>query len=164
MTAYIDDAEVVEVLQEEADEHGETLDEVKAEKTEGGKTEFGGLLVDGNKVTFYEGKVQDNKVLAEAEYEFSESSPMEHGGHTMYWFIFENKGEQGPKYLAMMDVHGEDTMAHYHMRYLDDIADLDKDDHWYPTYLRASTTSEEAAEIFGHSHDHDHEHDHGHSH
>lgn len=152
LSAYIDDPVIEEALEKEAEVHGETLEEVKEEALESRNSDFGGLDIQGDTVKFYQGRVDEGDLLYEASYEFVESISMDHGGTSMYWFIFENQGDQGPKILAMMDVHGEDTMAHYHMRYLDSVEELNQDDDWYPTYVKSDMPVEDVAGELSHDH------------
>lgn len=146
--SYINDEEVKEAMEKEAEEHGKDLDAYISEKMENRKFDHGGLVVDGDKITYFKGKVDESEEDGEVEYKFLEAVPMEHGGVTMYWYVFENQGEEGDKYLALMDVHGEDTMAHFHMRTGDDKEKLtDGDSHWYPTFVRASNPASVMADF-----------------
>ena len=136
--AYKDDAEVLKGVESE-------------EKMENRKFDFGGMVVDGDKVIFHKGKANEEGETKEVAYKFVEAAPMEHGGATMYWYVFETESKDVPKYMALMDVHGEDTMAHFHVRLGDDKAKLvDSEDEWYPTFVRASTPASAMAEFLSH--------------
>lgn len=149
--AYKDDPEVLESFEKEAKEAGKDTKEFLDEKLENRKFDFGGMVVDNDKITFYQGKVDGDKVAAEANYKFVEAAPMQHGGATMYWYVFETDSKDLPKYMVIMDVHGEESMAHFHMRLGDDKEKLiDGEDHWYPTFVRASTPSSAMVDFLNH--------------
>lgn len=149
--AYKDDAEVLKGVESEAKEDGKEPKAFLEEKMENREFDFGGMVVDGDKVIFHKGKANEEGETKEVAYKFTEAAPMEHGGATMYWYVFETESKDVPKYMALMDVHGEDTMAHFHVRLGDDKAKLvDSEDEWYPTFVRASTPASAMAEFLSH--------------
>lgn len=145
VSAFMDEEEVKEALEEAAKEDGKTVEETTKEKFAGIESDHAAMIVKGDKVTFLDGIIGDGKEVEAAEYEFKESRPIEHGGKTYYWHVFESKGD-GPKYLMLMEVHGEQHLAHFHMRYGDDIEKLEAREDWYPTFVRPNASMDLIAE------------------
>ena len=78
----------------------------------------------------------------EAEYAYKESVEMEHGGKKYYFHVFETDTEGLDKYLMLMDVHGEDTLAHFHAKIGNDIDQMIGREDWYPTFVRPDADEE----------------------
>ncbi|MDO5738260.1 MAG: ZinT/AdcA family metal-binding protein, partial [Eubacteriales bacterium] len=152
--AYLEDEGLQDTFAHMAEEHGESVEEVKAEIAEDYGLPFGAMKIEGKQVTFIDGKAEDGKEIETVSYNFVKSHEMSHGGHSFFWHIFEAEGDASYKILFMMPVHGEESVAHLHMRFGDDIAELLAKEEWYPTFVKPSTTTEQLAEVFAH-HDHD---------
>lgn len=109
------------------------------------KCDFGGLEIAGNHVKFLK-EFPDAKgeVVGEADYTFKEKIEVEHGGHKLEWDVFEANSEDAPyKVLLMMPIHGEESLTHFHMRYGDEKDSLLKEEGWYPTFVKPSSTDQQ---------------------
>ena len=109
------------------------------------KCDFGGLEIAGDHVKFLK-EFPDAKgeVVGEADYTFKEKIEVEHGGHKLEWDVFEANSEDAPyKVLLMMPIHGEESLTHFHMRYGDDKDSLLKEEGWYPTFVKPSSTDQQ---------------------
>lgn len=109
------------------------------------KCDFGGLEISGDHVKFLkEFPESKGEVIAEADYKFKEKVEAEHAGHKLEWDIFEATSENAPyKVLMMMPIHGEESLTHFHMRYGDDKDSLLKEEGWYPTFVKPSSTDQQ---------------------
>lgn len=142
MGGYLEKAEIQEAFKSLAEK--ENTDEASAKEAylKKRKCDFGGLEIDGDHVKFLK-EFPDAKgeVIGEADYTYKEKIEVEHGGHKLEWDVFEAKSEDAPyKVLLMMPIHGEESLTHFHMRYGDDKDSLLKEEGWYPTFVKPSST------------------------
>ena len=142
MGGYLEKAEIQEAFKSLAEK--ENTDEASAKEAylKKRKCDFGGLEIDGDHVKFLK-EFPDAKgeVIGEADYTFREKIEVEHGGHKLEWDVFEANSEDAPyKVLLMMPIHGEESLTHFHMRYGDDKDSLLKEEGWYPTFVKPSST------------------------
>ncbi|MDO5738449.1 MAG: ZinT/AdcA family metal-binding protein, partial [Eubacteriales bacterium] len=150
MSAYLNDEELQEALEAHAKAEGETVDEIKAEYLEKYKIDYETMVFAGDTITFYDARLnKDGKEIAKSKYSYVESYKVEHGKHDIEWHVFE--GEEGAKfkYLMLMPVHGEETLAHFHMRLGDDVEKMLGEDDWFPTFIKPTTTYDQLADVFG---------------
>lgn len=155
--AYVDDPEMQDPMQDAADEHGESTDEIRAEIDESRGADFEGLVIEGDKIAFIADAADlDTADASEGvEYTFVGAKDVTTAEHEFTWFIFEG-GEGAPhKYVLLMPLHGEESLAHFHMRYGDTIEEaLDAPEGWFPTFVDPKeATDEQIAETLFH-HDH----------
>nr|WP_072536696.1 ZinT/AdcA family metal-binding protein [Anaerococcus mediterraneensis] len=142
MGGYLEKAEIQEAFKTLAEK--ENTDEASAKEAylKKRKCDFGGLEIAGDHVKFLK-EFPDAKgeVIGEADYTFKEKIEVEHGGHKLEWDVFEANSEDAPyKVLLMMPIHGEESLTHFHMRYGDDKDSLLKEEGWYPTFVKPSST------------------------
>lgn len=145
MGGYLEKAEIQEAFKNLAEK--ENTDEASAKEAylKKRKCDFGGLEIDGDHVKFLK-EFPDAKgeVIGEADYTFREKIEVEHGGHKLEWDVFEANSEDAPyKVLLMMPIHGEESLTHFHMRYGDDKDSLLKEEGWYPTFVKPSSTDQQ---------------------
>lgn len=145
MGGYLEKAEIQEAFKSLAEK--ENTDEASAKEAylKKRKCDFGGLEIDGDHVKFLK-EFPDAKgeVIGEADYTFREKIEVEHGGHKLEWDVFEANSEDAPyKVLLMMPIHGEESLTHFHMRYGDDKDSLLKEEGWYPTFVKPSSTDQQ---------------------
>lgn len=145
MGGYLEKDEIQEAFKALAEK--ENTDEASAKEAylKKRKCDFGGLGIKGDHVKFLK-EFPDAKgeVLGEADYMFKESIEVDHGGHKLEWDVFEATSEDAPyKVLMMMPIHGEESLTHFHMRYGDDKEALLKEEGWYPTFVKPSTTDQQ---------------------
>lgn len=145
MGGYLEKAEIQEAFKSLAEK--ENTDEASAKEAylKKRKCDFGGLEIDGDHVKFLK-EFPDAKgeVIGEADYTFREKIEVEHGGHKLEWDVFEANSEDAPyKVLLMMPIHGEESLTHFHMRYGDDKDSLLKEEGWYPTFVKPSSTNQQ---------------------
>lgn len=145
--AYYDDPVVKEAIEKAAKEQNISVEEFIANIDARRKTEYKGLTIDGDTITFYDGKVGEGKEIASAKFVLKEILEVPHGSKTLNWFVFETDSKDVKPLVALMQIHGEEHLAHYHTRFADSIEEIkDKDSKLYPTYIRTSTSSEDVAE------------------
>lgn len=145
MGGYLEKAEIQEAFKTLAEK--ENTDEAAAKEAylKKRKCDFGGLEIAGDHVKFLK-EFPDAKgeVIGEADYTYKEKIEVEHGGHKLEWDVFEAKSEDAPyKVLLMMPIHGEESLTHFHMRYGDDKDSLLKEEGWYPTFVKPSSTDQQ---------------------
>ncbi len=155
--AYAHHPELAEPMKQAAAEHGETVEDIKKEISEARDADFEGLVIDDDTITFVtkEADLDDPKEEG-ASYTFSESKDVNDGEHSYTWFIFEGDKDAPYKYVYLMPLHGEETLAHFHMRYGDDKDEIlnHQPEGWFPTFVDPTeTTTEQVAETLLH-HDH----------
>ncbi|WP_448852171.1 ZinT/AdcA family metal-binding protein [Corynebacterium sp. 335C] len=154
--AYAKTDKMKPFAEEAAKEHGETVDQVLAEVEEARKADFAGLVIGDDKINFVDSVdgVEGASASEGVEYTFVESKDVKTDEHEFTWFIFEG-GEGAPhKYVLLMPLHGEETLAHFHMRYGDTIEEaMNADEGWFPTFIPAGeATDEQIAETLFHHH------------
>ena len=145
MGGYLEKDEIQEAFKTLAEK--ENTDEASAKEAylKKRKCDFGGLEIAGDHVKFLK-EFPDAKgeVIGEADYTFKEKIEVEHGGHKLEWDIFEANSDNAPyKVLMMMPIHGEESLTHFHMRYGDDKEALLKEEGWYPTFVKPSSTDQQ---------------------
>ena len=145
MGGYLEKAEIQEAFKTLAEK--ENTDEASAKEAylKKRKCDFGGLEIAGDHVKFLKEFPDANgEVIGEADYTFKEKIEVEHGGHKLEWDIFEANSDNAPyKVLMMMPIHGEESLTHFHMRYGDDKEALLKEEGWYPTFVKPSSTDQQ---------------------
>lgn len=161
MTSFLseDDEGLREALKHVAEEHDMTVDEyIEHEKEE--SVPFEKMVIDSNAetITFYElYRDTDGKT---AKYTYKEALEFSHGGANFYWYVFETKDASDHPIVLLMEIHGEENMAHFHLRAGKDAESLLAQEDWYPTFVgenMPATMIAEALEHHHHSHDqHDH--------
>lgn len=145
MGGYLEKTEIQEAFKTLAEK--EKTDEASAKEAylKKRKCDFGGLEIKGDHVKFLK-DFPDAKgeVIGEADYTFKEKIEAEHAGHKLEWDVFEAKSEDAPyKVLLMMPIHGEESLTHFHMRYGNDKESLLKEEGWYPTFVKPSSTDQQ---------------------
>lgn len=145
MGGYLEKAEIQDAFKTLAKK--EKTDEASAKEAylKKRKCDFGGLEIKGDHIKFLK-EFPDAKgeVIGEADYTYKEKIEVEHGGHKLEWDVFEAKSEDAPyKVLLMMPIHGEESLTHFHMRYGDDKDSLLKEEGWYPTFVKPSSTDQQ---------------------
>lgn len=145
MGGYLEKAEIQDAFKTLAEK--EKTDEASAKEAylKKRKCDFGGLEIKGDHIKFLK-EFPDAKgeVIGEADYTYKEKIEVEHGGHKLEWDVFEAKSEDAPyKVLLMMPIHGEESLTHFHMRYGDDKDSLLKEEGWYPTFVKPSSTDQQ---------------------
>ena len=147
INAYYDDPVVKEAIEKKAKEEGMSADDYIKGIEERRATDYKGLHIEGNTITFYDGKIGEGNEIAKAEYKLADTIEVPHGNKTLNWFVFETDSKDVKKYMALMQIHGEEHLAHYHTRYTDNLDDIkDQDSKWFPTYIRTSVDSQDIAE------------------
>lgn len=145
--AYYDDPVVKEEVEKAAKEQNITADEFIKNVDLRRHSDFKSLHVEGDSITFYDGKMGEGKEITTAKYTLKEILEVPHGNKTLNWFVFETDNKDVKPLLALMQIHGEEHMAHYHARYTDSIDEIkDQESKWFPTFVRTSTSSEDIAE------------------
>lgn len=142
LTTYFDDAELQPVIEKAAKEKNESKDDLLKDLGERRHCDFGAVKIDGNKITYYDKQQKDGgKEIETVEYEWKESHPIKHGNQTLSFEIYESKDANAKyKLIAMMPIHGEEELTHFHMRYGASIDEMMKQEKWYPLLCKTETT------------------------
>ncbi|AXY26477.1 zinc-binding protein [Suicoccus acidiformans] len=144
--AYLEEADVKEALAKAAEKEGQDEAEYTDAIKERRKADFDGLIIDDKTITFLQTRADSDEVKESSKgtYTYSETISVDHGGQPMFWYVFEGDEDAPYPYVLLMDLHGEDTMAHFHMRYGDDLKALaDEDSEWYPTFVASDTSTDQ---------------------
>jgi hypothetical protein len=145
---YLDDKELDAAYAEKAKADNKKPEDIKKELKERRKAEFGGLEIHGDTITFLDGfKDKGGKEITKATYKFKSAKKVQHGGKELEWDVFEAQ-EKDAKYpvLMLMPVHGEEELVHFHMRYGKSLDELEKQDKWYPTFVKPESTMDQIAD------------------
>lgn len=145
---YLDDEELDSAYAEKAKEAGKSPEDIKKELKERRHSDFGGLEIKGDTITFLDGfKDKGGKEIGKVTYKFKDSKKVQHGGKELEWDVFEAE-DKDAKYpvLLMMPVHGEEELVHFHMRYGKNADELFKKDGWFPTFVKPNSTMDQIAD------------------
>ena len=141
---YLDKDEVKKAVEEKAKEESKSADDFLKAFNERRKADFMGVKIEGDKLILLDKFPSDNgKEIEKLSYKYLESHSVKHGNSDLEWHVFETEDKDEYKYLLMMPVHGEDEIVHFHMRYGMDKDQLLKDDKWYPTMVKPSSTMQQ---------------------
>lgn len=155
ISAYFDDPEVKKGMEEHAKEEGETYEEARAEFDEDRGTDFAGIVIDGDTVAFVD-KLEDlgSDSAKGVKYEQVKAYDVKTKEFEFTWFIYEAQGDAPYKYLALMPVHGEEHLVHFHMRYGNDIDEMLQKDDWFPVIIKKGSADIDMIkeELFAHEH------------
>ena len=154
-------------LAEEAEEHGEPVDEVRGEYAEKWACNAVGIKVDGSTITF----TFDDGTTASAEYAYAGYSTVlaDDGDIKGVRYQFETESADAPRYVQFND-HGHepaDEVEHFHVYFGSDSFDALMNSSANPFFVHKDMSVDEIVEeLEGHGH-HDHEegeeeHDHDH--
>ncbi|EGY77460.1 ZinT/AdcA family metal-binding protein [Peptoniphilus indolicus] len=144
--AYLDDPAVQPAFEEVAKRDGITAEEAKAKLLERRNCEFNGMVVKGDTITFLDGfEDKGGKEVASAEYKLTDEHKTQHGSHELTWYTFESEGAKYPV-LLLMEVHGEEELTHFHMRYGNNAEELLAMDDWFPTFVKPNSTMDQIIE------------------
>lgn len=146
--AYLDDPALDSAFKEVAKRDGITAEEAKAKLLERRNCEFNGMVFKGDTITFLDNfEDKDGKEIASAEYKLTGEHKTQHGSHELTWYTFESEGAKYPV-LLLMEVHGEEELTHFHMRYGNNADELLAKDDWFPTFVKPNSTMDQiVAEI-----------------
>lgn len=137
-STYVDEPELAPAFEQKAAESGETVEQVK-DAIKARATAFSGMVITDKNITF----VKDLANLAAPtekpiEYTFDKALDVKTDKKEYTWFIFKSKEEAGDyTYVSLMPIHGEEVMAHYHMRYGKDMKAIlePENKRWFPTFV-----------------------------
>lgn len=147
ITWYLDAEEVQGAYEELAEKRQISAEEAKIEYRKEVETDFNAITIDSDGILYLEKPVEeDGDTIEEVKYDYVTAHPMEHGGQTFYWHEFKADGEADHEIVLLIDVHGEETLPHFHMRYGNDVEELLADDDWYPTMLSPTATMDQVYE------------------
>ncbi|MDO5732762.1 MAG: ZinT/AdcA family metal-binding protein [Eubacteriales bacterium] len=154
--AYFEDEAVKESMKQLAEKMGKSADEVSHEWEEMMKSDFKALKVEGDKITFFDGKIGEGKEITSAEYAYDSTYATKHGNFDLEWFAFRAKNDDAQyPVLLLMPLHGEEVLMHFHMRYGSDIDSLFENENWWPTFMKSDTTTEQVVEMIESHANHD---------
>lgn len=144
ISLYLDEEEIKEAYQELADRHSISVEEAKKEYEDEVKTDFVSIKVQDDEISFY--NELDGEPVEKSKYTYIKAHKGEHGGREFYWYEFQAEDDIKHKNILLMDIHGEETMPHFHMRYGDNIEELVKLLGWNPTLLSPTSTIDQIYE------------------
>lgn len=145
MSSYLNEPALNKAYEEVAKRDKKSAEDVKKELVERRKSDFNGIVINGNKVTFLDNfESKGGKEIASSEYKIVKSYETKHGNSTLEWDAFKATSKDA-KYpiIIMMPIHGEDSLTHFHMRYGNNVDELLKQEKWFPTYVKSTTTNDQ---------------------
>ncbi|MDO5725575.1 MAG: ZinT/AdcA family metal-binding protein [Tissierellia bacterium] len=147
MGAYLDDPELQEAFEILAKNEDMSVEEAKAAYVEKRHCDFDGLVIDKDSITFLDGFPDDGgNEIEKVNYKFTESISVKHGNFDISWSVFEAEGDAKYPVMLLMEVHGEEALTHFHMRYGDDKDALLEKEGWYPTFVKPNSTYDQLTE------------------
>lgn len=156
--SYFDDPAMEATLKEVAEKQGKSVEDLKKAQEESYKADFKAIEFKDGKIMYYDNfKDKGGKVIEEAEYAYKNTHKAKHGNHEFSWYEFEAKGDAKHKVLLLMDVHGEESLTHFHMRYGEDVKTILAQEKWYPTLVKETTTVDQIVSSVKAAADHDHD-------
>lgn len=148
--SYFEEDFIKKAMEEAAKEHGETTDEMRAELDESRGADFEALVVNEDEITFVKSaKDLDKPSEKPVKYTFDKALDVKTDQHEFTWFIFKADGDADHEYVALMPLHGEEALEHFHMRYgnsIEEILDPTKQgqsEDWYPTFVNPKTATDD---------------------
>lgn len=150
--SYFEEGFIKDAIADEAKEHGESADEMKAELEESRGADFEGLVINEDEITFVKSaKELDKPSESPVKYTFDKALDVKTDEYEFTWFIFKADDASGAdhEYVALLPLHGEESLEHFHMRYgasIEDILDPSKQgqsDGWYPTFVDPKTATDD---------------------
>lgn len=148
MYEYLEDDDIQPAYATLAEKDGVEESKAKDDYLEKRKTDFAGLVVDGDKITFLDNfPDKDRKTIGEGTYEFSKTENQMVGEHKITWNIFEATNDDAPyKYMILMAINPDEDLVHFHFRYGDDLDEILNKEGWFPTVVSPETTNEQLIE------------------
>lgn len=152
MASYLKSDELQEAFAKLAENEGVSEDEARIAYKNKRRCEFDSLVIEGNTVSFRDGVIDEKNsdAYSKEEYEYKESYKVKYDNYELLWHVFTSEDEEAfyPN-LLMLEVHGDEALNHFHMRYgEEDILALLKKDGWFPTFVGIDSTFEQlSAEI-----------------
>lgn len=146
MGDYLNDADIQEGFTKLAENEKSDVDTVKAAYVEKRHSDFGGLKIEGDTITFYDGFPGKDgvKEIDKAEYAYDGTKTSMLGDHELTWYIFKAKGDAKTPVMMLMAINPEEELHHFHMRYGKDVDELlSMEKAWFPTYVSQDTTSQQ---------------------
>ncbi|WP_276907814.1 ZinT/AdcA family metal-binding protein [Peptoniphilus duerdenii] len=142
---YLDAEEVQGAYEALGKKDGKSAEEAKAAYKEKRHSDFLGMKIEGNNVTFLDNfEDKDGKAIETSEYEFVHEQKTKFGSKDLEWFVFKSKNPDSKfPILLLMRVDPEEELIHFHMRYGSDENELLGMDKWFPTYVKPDSTLEQ---------------------
>lgn len=147
ITYYLDETEVQGAFEELADGEADTVEASKENYQEKILTDFTAMVIEEDQITYLDGpESEGGEVIETVTYEYQEEQTTEHGGQKLSWFKFVATEEAIHEAILLLDVHGEESMPHFHFRYGTADEDLLTKEDWYPTLVAPTTTLDQVYE------------------
>lgn len=141
---YLDEEEVQEAYEELAERQDISAEEAKEEYAKEVETDFMAMKIDGDEISFYE--EPGGELIEASKYNYVKAHESEHGGQPFYWYEFEAEDDVEHKNILLLDVHGEETMPHFHAKYGENIDELVESLGWLPTLISPTSTMDQVYE------------------
>ncbi|WP_168581592.1 ZinT/AdcA family metal-binding protein [Gephyromycinifex aptenodytis] len=142
---YLDDPALAPGYEAAAKKNNSTPDEEKAALHKRRASDFGGLVIDGDKITFLDNfPSKDGKEISSSEYTWDKTYESVVGGKTRTWYAFKAT-DSAAKYPTVMffPIDHEEDLLHFHMRYGNTPDELLAKEDWFPTVVSPDTTTEQ---------------------
>lgn len=144
---YLDKEELKPAFAELAKKEKKSVEESKKEYVAKRKCDFHGLVINKDEIRFLETVPSaKGKEIAKTSYTHKKTVKTKHGNHDLTWEIFEAKGDAKYPVLALMPIHGEESLTHFHLRYGKDADTILKQGGWFPTFIKPNSTMSQIAE------------------
>ena len=131
MVSFYSHEDLKEVVEHLAQEHEMSVEEFIAHEKEE-SVPFEQMIVDGENSTIsFVAEIGKDASKAYV-YEYVKSHEFEHGGFKVYWHEFKTEEETEYTVMLLIEIHGEEKMAHFHLRAGKDADSLLAAEDWYP--------------------------------
>lgn len=140
---YLDDPALAPGFATAAKKHNSTPEKEKADLHKRRAADFGGLRIEGDKVTFLDNfPSKDGKEVTSAQYAYDKTYESVVGGKTRTWYAFKATASEA-KYPTLMffPIDPKEDLLHFHMRYGKNPQELLGKDGWFPTVVAPATTT-----------------------
>lgn len=141
MGAYLELPEVQDAYKSLAEKDKTTPEEAKEAYLKKRACDFGGMEIHADHVHFLKDGKDPSSVISEASYTYTGDEKTTLGDHELTWHIFEGEGDY--PVLALMEVHHEGDLVHFHFRYGKTKDEIFQKDGWFPTMVDPNSTTEQ---------------------
>jgi zinc transport system substrate-binding protein len=151
MVSFYSHEDLREVVEHLAEEHEMSVEEfIEHEREE--SVPFEKMIVDGeNSAISFVAEIGKDASKAYV-YEYAKSHEFEYSGFKVYWHEFRTEEETENSVILLIGIHGEEKLAHFHLRAGKDADSLLAREDWYPTFVGENMPASMIAEELEHHH------------
>lgn len=151
---YLEDEGLAQRIQELADKKGVSAEDIKAGPAKMMASEVGAMHIEGDEISFYNGFIDKNGgLLDKRAYHFVQTHTLKYGNLDFEMHEFQTAADASYPVLLMTDVHEEEGLIHFHLRYGRDVDSLIAQNEWFPTYVSPATSYDQMMAGLAHEDD-----------